>query len=294
MRYYIRNDTIFIRGSFSAASTGPCGGLHPVSTIFLSSPAAPREPCGEPCRGITNLVVREGLPEDCFGVLAGNDIGRLCIVQYDYITVFILASNGAETQPDQLTIVAFSGEGIADNALLQMIITVTSAKARAMIDAGLPFPAATEDQVIVAAEGKQGHTDAGLHSEAGWRVSECILFGLTHALGQKDKGKAPALYVYSRLGGGHFVLWRPEECPYYPCHFPGQRCDYCYCPFYPCKDETLGQWVNGSHGGKVWNCSRCTLLHTPENADYLRHYPEASLEEFKRREKNRIEKNGLG
>lgn len=292
MKYYIRNDTLFIRGSFSAASTGPCGGLRPVSTVLLSSPEPQHEPDRDPCREITHLAAREGLSKDVLGILAGNDIRRLCILQYDYITVFILASTGNDNQPDQITMVAYSGEGIAENALLQMIITVTSAKARALIDAGLPFPAATEDHVIIAAEGGQGHTDAGLHSEAGWRVSECILFGLPHALGQKDKGAGPALYVYSRLGGGHFVLWRPEECPYYPCHFPGQRCDYCYCPFYPCKDETLGQWVNGSHGGKVWNCSRCALLHTPKNADYLRHSPEASLEELKRLEKNRNEKTG--
>ncbi|MEI6292463.1 MAG: cysteine-rich small domain-containing protein [Methanomicrobiales archaeon] len=292
MKYYIRNDTLFIRGSFSAASTGPCGGLRPVSTVLLSCPGPQHEPDGDPCREITHLAASEGLSKDLFGILAGNGIRRLCIVQYDYITVFILASTGNDNQKDQITIVAFSGEGIADNALLQMIITVTSAKARALIDAGLPFPAATEDHVIVVAEGVQGHTDAGLHSEAGWRVSECILFGLPHALAQKDKETGPALYVFSRLGGGHFVLWRPEECPYYPCHFPGQRCDYCYCPFYPCKDETLGQWVNGSHGGKVWNCSRCNLLHIPENADYLRHYPEASLEELKRLEKNRIKKTG--
>jgi adenosylcobinamide hydrolase len=292
MRYYIRNDTLFIRGSFSAASTGPCGGLHPVSTVFLSPPAQPRESSGEPCREITNRVVREGLPEDCFGIFAGNDIRHLCILQYDYITVFILASTGDDTQPDQITIVAFSGEGIAENALLQMIITVTSAKARALVDAGLPFPGATDDHVVVAAEGAQGHTEAGLYSEAGWRVSECILFGLPHALDQTGKRTGPALYVYSRLGGGHFVLWRPSECPYYPCHFPGQRCDYCYCPFYPCKDETLGQWVHGSHGGTVWNCSRCTLLHMPENADYLREYPEASLEELRKLDKNRVKKTG--
>ncbi|MCU0629787.1 MAG: adenosylcobinamide amidohydrolase [Methanoregulaceae archaeon] len=282
MKYYIRSDTLFIRGSFSAASTGPCGGLRPVSTVLISSPAKSPEPVGDPCRDITLHVAREGLPGDFFGLVSGNDIRRLCILQYDYITVFILASSGNEIQPDHITVVVFSGEGIAENALLQMIVTVTSAKARALIDAGLPFPAASEDHVIVAGEGVPAHQEAGLQSEAGWRVSECVLFGLPHALAQNVKGTGPALYVYSRLGGGHFVRWRPEECPYFPCHFPGQRCDYCYCPFYPCRDETLGQWVNGSHGGTVWNCSRCTLLHTPQHADYLQRHPEASLEELKK------------
>lgn len=130
MRYYIRNDTLFIRGCFSAASTGPCGGLRPVSTVLLYSPGQPREAHGDSCREVVNQVSREGLPGDFFGLIAGNDIGRLCIVQYDYITVFIQASAGGNDQPDQITIVAYSGEGLAENAILQMIVTVTSAKAR--------------------------------------------------------------------------------------------------------------------------------------------------------------------
>ena len=161
-----------------------------------------------------------------------------------------------------------------------MIATVTNAKARAIIDMGLPLPAATDDHIIIAAVAEQGHTDTGPQSEAGWRVSECIQFGLPRTLRLENNHAGPHLYVYSRLGGGHFVLWSPGECPYYPCHFPGQRCDYCYCPFYPCKDEALGQWVNGTNGGPVWNCSRCTLLHAPEQADYLKRHPEASLEEL--------------
>jgi adenosylcobinamide hydrolase len=288
MRYYTRKDTLFIRGPFSAASTGPCGGLRPVSTVVLYSPGETRVAHGDPCREITHQVSREGLPEDFFGLVAGNDIRRLCIVQYDYITVFIQASAGGDDRPDQVAIIAYSGEGLAENALLQMIVTVTSAKAMALINMGLPVSATTDDHVMVASVREPRHKDAGLQSEAGWRVYESILFGLPHALHKEDNGSGPALYVYSRLGGGHFVLWRPGECPYYPCHFPGQRCDYCYCPFYPCKDETLGQWVNGSNGGTVWNCSRCTLLHTPEQADYLRRHPEASLNEMKK-----INKKGL-
>ncbi|MDP6613031.1 MAG: cysteine-rich small domain-containing protein, partial [Candidatus Hydrothermarchaeota archaeon] len=25
-----------------------------------------------------------------------------------------------------------------------------------------------------------------------------------------------------------------EKCEYYPCHFQGQDCTWCFCPFYPC------------------------------------------------------------
>ena len=73
-----------------------------------------------------------------------------------------------------------------------------------------------------------------------------------------------------------------EGCPYYPCHFPGQRCDYCYCPCYPCADEELGEWVESSNGDRVWGCAGCTLLHVPAIADYVKRNPEATLAELKR------------
>jgi len=73
----------------------------------------------------------------------------------------------------------------------------------------------------------------------------------------------------------------PETCPYYPCHFEGQACDFCYCPLYPCRDEGLGEWVESANGGKVWNCAECTLLHEPETAAYLKKYPSAGLDELK-------------
>jgi len=47
------------------------------------------------------------------------------------------------------------------------------------------------------------------------------------------------------------------DCKYYPCHYEGQDCTFCYCPLYPCKDETLGKWVKG----EVWDCSDCTIMH---------------------------------
>ena len=78
----------------------------------------------------------------------------------------------------------------------------------------------------------------------------------------------------------------PGECPYYPCHFEGQCCDYCYCPFYPCGDEELGQYVTGSNGRKVWNCSRCGLLHKQGIARYLGRNPEASLKKLKKLDKS--------
>ncbi|TGC09128.1 threonine-phosphate decarboxylase [Methanolobus halotolerans] len=56
-------------------------------------------------------------------------------------------------------------------------------------------------------------------------------------------------------------------CSYYPCHFQGQDCTFCFCPFYACEDErTGGFWIDSATGGKVWSCEKCTLMHQPKIA----------------------------
>jgi threonine-phosphate decarboxylase len=57
------------------------------------------------------------------------------------------------------------------------------------------------------------------------------------------------------------------SCEYYPCHFAGQDCTFCFCPFYACEEErTGGKWIESSTGGQVWSCEYCTLLHRPKVA----------------------------
>jgi len=61
-----------------------------------------------------------------------------------------------------------------------------------------------------------------------------------------------------------------RACPYYPCHFKGQDCTFCFCPFYPCGDErTGGRWVCRSSGGRVWSCEKCDLVHKKQNVQKL-------------------------
>lgn len=61
-----------------------------------------------------------------------------------------------------------------------------------------------------------------------------------------------------------------KTCEYYPCHFEGQNCTFCFCPFYPCEDErTGGRWIQSSRGGKVWSCVDCHLVHKTETAQKI-------------------------
>jgi L-threonine-O-3-phosphate decarboxylase len=61
-----------------------------------------------------------------------------------------------------------------------------------------------------------------------------------------------------------------KTCEYYPCHFEGQNCTFCFCPFYPCENEkTGGKWIQSSRGGKVWSCVDCHLVHKKEIAQQI-------------------------
>jgi len=52
------------------------------------------------------------------------------------------------------------------------------------------------------------------------------------------------------------------DCEYYPCHFAGQDCTFCFCPFYPCENtRTGGELIHRSAGGTVWSCAGCNLIH---------------------------------
>ena len=252
----------------------------------------PRDFCDEPQRYLELLAARHGLFHEYFGLLTAVEMRHLCVLQYDFITVFITAgvtnpTPPVDNAPHTINIIVHSREGVCDAALLETIVTVTGAKARALHDLGYDFPGTTTDAVVVACErdAPGAHTYAGTLTEAGRRVHAAILYGVPEALARhqgKVRRSGPSFFIYSRYGGDHWVEWVKEGCPYYPCHFPGQRCDYCYCPCYPCADEELGEWVESSNGGRVWGCAGCTLLHIPAIADYVKKNPEATLAELKR------------
>ncbi|HIH85573.1 MAG TPA: hypothetical protein HA342_01775 [Methanoculleus sp.] len=289
MRYFVRDGTLFIRGRFRAASTGVGGGIADVTTVLNHT--VPHDFQEDPVRRLELITAWHGVFRDYFGLLTAVDMRHLCVLQYDSVTVFITAGVSNPTPspstPHTINIIAYSREGMADAALLETIITATGAKAWALHQLGYDFPGTTTDAVVAACErdAEPMHTYAGTLTEIGRRVHEAVMFGLPEALARQQgrvKREGPSFFIYSRYGGDHWVEWQKENCPYHPCHFAGQRCDYCYCPCYPCGDEDLGEWVNSSNSGSVWGCAGCTLLHIPEVADYMKRNPEATLAELKR------------
>ncbi|WP_067046817.1 adenosylcobinamide amidohydrolase [Methanofollis ethanolicus] len=290
MRYYHTRDTLFVRGFFRAASTGIGGGVRGVSTIFNHT-VPENFDHADPPRYLQEIAASAGIGGDFFGLLTAVPMQYLCVLQYDFITAFVTAGvTNPNPDPDPghphtINIIVTSREGLTDGALLETIITATEAKAQALRVMGYDFTGTTTDAVAVACEGEVAHTYAGTFTGIGRRVYAAVLQGVQEALA-RQQGKVtrdkPSFFIFSRYGGDHWVEWRPEGCPYYPCHFPGQACDFCYCPFYPCGDMDLGDEVESSSCGTVWSCSRCTLLHEPAVAAYLRRNPEASLGELKK------------
>ncbi|MCQ2055953.1 MAG: cobyric acid synthase [archaeon] len=63
-------------------------------------------------------------------------------------------------------------------------------------------------------------------------------------------------------------------CEYYPCHYKGQNCSFCYCPFYPCEDTDLGKMIPAKDGG-IWDCSQCLFNHNNNVVEF-------SFREFKK------------
>lgn len=82
---------------------------------------------------------------------------------------------------------------------------------------------------------------------------------------------------YEKFLNGEIAHGENRECDFYPCHYDGQYCDFCYCPFYPCGDSsTGGNWIKGKG---VWNCKDCIWIHTPEGVDAAREPLTAILDE---------------
>jgi adenosylcobinamide hydrolase len=286
MRYFFRGRTLLLRGDFRAASTGVNGGLRRVTTL-LNHTVDEDFDHADPLRPMEDLVAGMGFSRDFFGLLTSVDIRTSCILHHGFITLFVTAGI-RDPNPETagtINIIVHSAEGFTDGALLEALITATMAKADALRALGHPFSGTVTDAVVAACEGPVCHEYAGTATEAGRRIYQAAFRGVQESLARYEGGverKAPSMFIFSSYSGDHWVEWSPEECTYYPCHFEGQRCDYCYCPLYPCLDPGLGQWMESKNGGRVWNCSRCTLLHTPEVADYLRRNPEATLRELKR------------
>ncbi len=257
MRYYTKEGALLLRGLASAAGTGLSPGGEACHSILFapSSRACPVMPA------VPLAAARAGLdPRATAGFAIRVGVDRAVVTQYDGTMAFAIADG------DAVLLVAWTPASVPPSDTAPLL---------AAIGAACPVPPSA---LLLAWDGGEPAARAG-------PLCEAAAAAVTEALVRRDgpSGAKPAFFIYSRFGGGHWVGWTPEACPYYPCHHrEGQRCEYCYCPLYPCGDTSLGEEVASSTAGAVWNCSSCTLLHEPAVADHLTRNPMASLAELKR------------
>jgi adenosylcobinamide hydrolase len=293
MRYYLRDSTLIIRGDFFACSSGTAGGIRRVTSL-LNHTVPHSFTTKDPVRDVSLLARQNGLdPEQTFGLLTAVGMEHLCILKHGNIDVFVTAGvtnpdpvhPGEETTPGPgtINIIVLIHDGLSGQALIDGVITATEAKTAALHRLGYPFAGTTTDAVIIAADREGDVRYAGSATPLGLRIHDAVSEGVARSLGYGAEGfaRGPFFFIKSSLGSDHWFAWDPQGCPYYPCHFPGQCCDFCYCPLYPCGDEHLGEWISRSDGnGVVWNCTSCTLNHEPVIVSHLKRNPEASLAEL--------------
>ncbi len=292
MRYFLRSSSLIIRGKFRVCSSGSNGGIRNCTTLINHQ--VPHDFSMDPEKELELLALSLGLSyPGTAGLLTAVDMNTLCILSWDNLTVFVTAGI---THPDQAdSAVSDSGytpgtiniivlvQDFHDQALVDAVITVTEAKALALRDAGFDFAGTVTDAVLIASEGSGPIRYAGSATRIGQMIHEGVYAGVTKALlRQADtKKRGPSFFIRSGMGGPHWFLWEKEHCKYYPCHYEGQCCDFCYCPLYPCQDTTLGDWIEKPGRSPVWACTRCLLNHHPQVTRHLIRNPEASLLELK-------------
>ena len=137
MRYYSDTNTLFIRGSFRAASTGISGGIRSVSTLLNHSLL----PAGEVVvseKDLDTIIAAAGLEKNYFGLTTAVPVHQACVFQFDFITVFITA--GIRREPPatggSINIIIVSSQGMEDAALLETIMVAAEAKAEALLANG--------------------------------------------------------------------------------------------------------------------------------------------------------------
>ena len=302
MRYYQANNTLIIRGNFRVCSSGPEGGIKDATSLLIH-PVPPHIANVHHYFEIEKAALRSGLSSsETSGIITSEPAYPFCIFRYDGVTIFISSGKekGVQSVSDNLKsdfdgenepffsiVCVISGE-CSDKDLLHVLVNITQTKTRVLINSGHSGSKLESHGIIIGSEKNTGNP-AKNPSTLGKNIKQTTRYGISYVLSQlRDtpstgkKPKEPRFFIHASIGGERWIEWEKGGCPYYPCHFKGQRCDYCYCPLYPCEDECLGEWTTGSRrGGQVWSCAPCTLNHQPVVVHHLRRNPEASVRELK-------------
>jgi Zn-finger protein len=65
----------------------------------------------------------------------------------------------------------------------------------------------------------------------------------------------------------NYKFFENKTCEFYPCHFEGQNCLFCYCPLYWIPIDCGGTYTILKGGMK--DCHKCTLPHRKDGWDII-------------------------
>jgi len=301
LRYYVKDNTLVVLGDFDGMSTGIDGGRRRVGAVINHEVGRDFNE-GDPVAYMDGVASKLGVDRPCFYFLTAVRMENLCVVRDQQVTAFITAgvSNPCHDPltPGTINILLVIHGRMSGGALGSAVITATEAKAKALFEMGFDFTGTTTDAVAVLSEeldtdvcGPVFFEYAGTGTDIGRSIYRCVKKGVSEGIKRQhglDGDGRSRLFVYAVAKDGPYWIESPHEkcgkgkCPYYPCHFEGQDCTYCFCPLYPCQDPSLGEWIKSGRGYPVWTCKDCILLHNKKTVECLKRHPDAGVGELKK------------
>jgi len=301
LRYFVMDKTLVVKGDFDGLSTGIDGGRRRVGAV-LNHEVGKDFNNDDPVAYMDAVASKLGVERPCFYFLTAVLMENLCVVRDQQVTAFITAgvSNPCHdpSVPGTINIILVIHGRMSEGALASAVITATEAKAKALFEMGFDFTGTTTDAVAVLSE--ELKTDVcgpiffeytGSGTDIGQSIYRCVKKGVAEGIKRQhasNDASPSRLFVYAIGKEGPYWIEFPREncgkgkCSYYPCHFEGQDCTYCYCPLYPCLDPRLGEWIKSGRGYPVWTCKDCILLHNKNAVEYLKKHPDASVEQLRK------------
>ena len=88
-----------------------------------------------------------------------------------------------------------------------------------------------------------------------------------------DPGSIPGSSTKEIMNYKHF---ENRGCEFYPCHFEGQNCMFCYCPLYWLPIDCDGEYTFLPGGMK--DCSACRIVHGKDGWEHVQKKLQESFE----------------
>jgi len=300
VRYYVKDNTLVIKGDFDGISTGINGGRRRVRSV-INHEVGRDFSRHDHAEYLDQVAATVGAEYPYFGFMTAVQMKNLCLVRDPYVTVFVTAgiSNPSHDPgvPGTINILMVVHGRMTEGALASAIILATEAKSKVLFEMGFDFTGTTTDAVAVLTETRDTgiceppqYEYSGAVTQVGQSIYRCVKKGVAEAIRRQhllaDGGSVKSrTFVLAEGDNGPYWIGHPTDkkgpCQYYPCHFPGQDCTHCFCPLYPCEDHDLGEWILTNKGNAVWGCKDCILLHRREAVEYLAKHPEAHTKEIK-------------